>query len=185
MPGEEVTEQDAQLNDGSQGGGKSRAVDAHIQQEDEAVIPGDIEDTAGKHGGGGETRAAVIAQEGGEQLVEQKDRHRKGDRTQVFHRQREQGVIGAEQPQHGFRQQEDQPPAERRKPGAEQHSGGEEAVLGAVVPASGRRQRKSTADAGEQPQAVNDVPDGREYGQSSRAPSGPWYCPTMAVSTSP
>ena len=162
--------QDAQLNDGSQGGGKSRAVDAHIQQEDEAVIPGDIEDTAGKHGGGGETRTAVIAQEGGEQLIEQKDRHREGDRTQVFHRQREQGVIGAEQPQHGFRQQEDQPPAERRKPGAEQHSGSEEAVLGAVVPAApGGGKEDRAADAGEQSQAVNDVPDGREYGQSGGA----------------
>lgn len=38
-PGEEVGEQDAQLNDGSQGGGKSRTVDAHIQQEDEAANP--------------------------------------------------------------------------------------------------------------------------------------------------
>ncbi|MPM78791.1 hypothetical protein SDC9_125804 [bioreactor metagenome] len=80
--------------------GKPRAHDAHIAGEDEKVIAGDIEESAEKHRGGGEPGAAVVAQESGQHLVEDKQRNGEFYRLKVLPRKRQKSFLRAEEQQH-------------------------------------------------------------------------------------
>ena len=157
------------------GGGQARAEGAHVAGEDEEVIAEDVEDAAGQHRRGGQGGVFVIAQVGRQRLGKEKAGDDKFNGPDILPRQ-DQGVpLRAEELQQRSVKQGDGRPHHRG-----QHSRAEDgkgkvfigpADLPVALSADGAQQHRP-ADAHEQPQAVNDVPDGGHHRQR-RSPLRP------------
>ena len=149
-----------------------RPHDAHIQGKDEKIISRDVEKPAEEHRGGGKPRAAVVAQEGGQHLVEDEYRHGELHRPQVLPRKRQKRLVRAEEQEHPPIEKNDSRPAE----GGENHRSDKcrreiivRAALTRAALSPGDAEQHAAADPREQPEAVDDIPDGRDDGQRRRA----------------
>ena len=169
---EKVRQHDKEGDRRADRGRKACAEDAHIAGEYEEVVTEDVENAACEHACGRKTGVAVVAQEGCQHLVKQEKRHNELDRQHIALREREQRIRRAEQPQHGHVEKRDHDPPQRRKDHRQAERGGEILVfvLVAGFPAAAQRgEQHRAADARQQAEAVDDVPNRRDDRERRRA----------------
>lgn len=164
--------EDTEGDEGAQHRGQTGAEDPQIQSKDKEIIPKDIEDAAGQNGSCGQSRGTVVAEEGGQHLVEQKQWNAKLDRQQIPLCQRKQGILSAEKAKQRGVKEDHHPPAQRPQNYGRQKGGSE--GLGLAFPSRltappGRGEEHRAADPGEESQTVNEIPDGCHHRQSGGA----------------
>lgn len=169
---EEMRQHDDQGEHGTHGRGNARAHDAHVQRKHEEIVAKYVEYTAEQHRLGGQRRVAVVAQKRRHQLGEQEAGHHKLDREQIRPGQRQQGLLRAEQRQKRPVKKEESRPCQsgqNDRPDDSRRKVFVGPLFAACRLAPHGTQQHTAADAGQQAQTVDDVPDRGHHGQRRRA----------------
>ena len=169
---EEMRQHDDQGEHGTHGRGNARAHDAHVQRKHEEIVAKYVEYTAEQHRLGGQRRVAVVAQKRRHQLGEQEAGHRKLDGEQIRPDQRQQGLLRAEQRQKRPVKKEESRPCpggQSDRPDNSRRKVFVGPLFAACRLAPHGTQQHTAADAGQQAQTVDDVPDRGHHGQRRRA----------------
>ena len=149
-----------------QAGGNARPHDAQVQDKDKKVIPQHVEHAPGQDRAGGQGRPPIVAEKGRQHLGKEEEGHRELHRVQIIPRQRDQRLVPAEKAQQGDLKEDQAQPAGRRQKHrkAQRHSKGLVGLPALPLPPVRTGQHR-TPNAGQQTQAVNDVPHRRHHSQ--------------------
>lgn len=150
---------------------KPCAVDAHPAGKYENVIAKNIERAAGQHAQRGKAGIGVVSQKCRQHLIQQKQREHPLNRAHVFPSQRRQRFIRAEESQNRPLKAQESRPCQQGQNRRTNDCRCEILVLAAVLlfTAALRAENDAAADAHQQAQTVDNIPDRRNDRQRRRS----------------
>ena len=153
------------------GGDDARAHDAHICHEHEEIIPEHVENTAEQDGLCGKGGVAVVAEERRQHLGDEEAGDDEFDGEHIFPRQGQKGLLRAEKRQQLTVEERNGDPRKKSQD-ARLDEGGGKILVGLFFADAGLAphgaEQHGAADAGEQTQTVNDIPDRTDHRQRRR-----------------
>lgn len=168
---EKVRQHHNKRNPGADGCCKPCAVDAHPAGKYENVIAKNIERAAGQHTQRGKAGIAVVSQKCRQHLVQQKQREHPLNRAHIFPGQNQQRFIRAEEGQNRSLKAQESRPCQQGQNRRTNDCRCEILVLAAVLlfTAALRAENDASADAHQQAQTVDNIPDRRNNRQRCRS----------------
>ena len=170
FPAGKMGQHDDKGDGAADGCGQTCAENAHVAGENEEIIAEDIEDAAGEHADRRKAGIVIVAQERGQHLVKQEERKHDFDGAHVFHGQRKKRFIRAEEGQNRALKAENADPREEGEKNRADDGRGEKLVfVAAALAAALHAENDAAADAHQQAEAVNHIPDRGDDSQRRRA----------------